>query len=74
MGADKVYQQMLSGAVTAGTETAIGTVSGIKTLLFAHGACGNASLQAIRVSGGTVYVTASASGTAHAIICYTKEG
>lgn len=70
----KVYMRVLTGNVSANTAASIGTISGFKKLIAAHGAAGNAAITTISVnSSGVVTVTAPASGAAHVIIMYTKE-
>lgn len=70
----KVYQRVMTGSVSANTATVIGSIEGFGSLVFAHGAAGNAAIRDISVdSAGVVTVTAPKSGTAHVIIVYTKE-
>ena len=70
----KAYMRVLTGNVSAGTASAVGTIAGFKQLISAQGAVNGNALSAVSVgTGGSVVVTAPASGTAHVILIYTKE-
>lgn len=69
----KAYMRVLTGGVTANTESTIGTVAGLKTLISAHGAVNGSALTAVSAAGGSIKVTAPASGIANVILIYTKE-